>query len=98
MIQYEDREKADLRGIIKTGKDGSFAIKASKPVPYPIPSDGPVGKLLKRINRHPYRPAHIHFIIEKPGYDKLITALYEKVIRMKHQMQYLVLNQSYCTL
>lgn len=76
--QYEDREKADLRGIIKTGKDGSFVIKASKPVPYPIPSDGPVGKLLKRINRHPYRPAHIHFIIEKPGYDKLITALYEK--------------------
>lgn len=76
--QYENRDHADLRGIVRTAEDGSFVIKASKPVPYPIPSDGPVGKLLKIINRHPYRPAHIHFIIEKPGYDRLITALYEK--------------------
>lgn len=74
--QYEDREHPDMRGIFTTKEDGSFVIKASKPVPYAIPHDGPVGKMLQKINRHPYRPAHIHFIIEKPGYDKLITALY----------------------
>lgn len=76
--QYSDRDGADMRGIVTTKEDGSFVIKATRPVPYPIPHDGPVGRLLKRINRHPFRPAHIHFIIEKPGYDKLITALYHK--------------------
>lgn len=76
--QYPDREEADMRGIVRTAEDGSFTIKCTKPVPYPIPHDGPVGKMLEQINRHPYRPGHIHFIIEKEGYDKLITALYLK--------------------
>ncbi|KAK6454409.1 6-chlorohydroxyquinol-1,2-dioxygenase [Scheffersomyces xylosifermentans] len=76
--QYADREEADMRGIYHTKADGTFVVKATKPVPYPIPHDGPVGALLKRLNRHPYRPAHIHFIIEKEGYDRLITALYHK--------------------
>lgn len=76
--QYEDREGADMRGIFSTKADGTFIVKCTRPVPYPIPHDGPVGKFLKLINRHPYRPAHIHFIIEKEGYDKLITALYHK--------------------
>lgn len=76
--QYPDREEADMRGIVYTKEDGLFTIKATRPVPYPIPHDGPVGKFLKVINRHPYRPAHIHFIIEKEGYDKLITALYHR--------------------
>ncbi|KAK6202757.1 Intradiol ring-cleavage dioxygenase [Scheffersomyces amazonensis] len=76
--QYENREGADMRGIVHTKSDGSFSIKATKPVAYPIPHDGPVGKLLQKLNRHPYRPAHVHFIIEKEGYDKLITALYHR--------------------
>ncbi|KAG5419201.1 hypothetical protein I9W82_002968 [Candida metapsilosis] len=76
--QYANRDHPDMRGIVKTNDDGSFIIKCTRPVPYPIPHDGPVGKLLQKINRHPYRPAHIHFIIEKEGYDRLITALYAK--------------------
>ncbi|KAI5952329.1 hypothetical protein KGF54_003195 [Candida jiufengensis] len=76
--QYTNREGPDMRGIVTTADDGSFMIKCTRPVAYPIPHDGPVGKLLKTINRHPYRPAHLHFIIEKPGYDQLITALYAK--------------------
>lgn len=76
--QYEGRDGADMRGIYTTRSDGTFEVKCTRPVPYPIPHDGPVGKFLQRINRHPYRPAHIHFIIEKEGYDKLITALYHK--------------------
>lgn len=76
--QYPDRDGPDCRGIVHTNAQGEFVIKCIKPTPYPIPHDGPVGQLLQVIKRHPYRPAHIHFIIEKPGYDKLITALYHK--------------------
>ncbi|CAK9439593.1 uncharacterized protein LODBEIA_P36930 [Lodderomyces beijingensis] len=78
--QYSDRDAngPDMRGIVKTNADGSFIIKCTRPVPYAIPHDGPVGKLLQKLNRHPFRPAHVHFMISKPGYDQLITALYEK--------------------
>ncbi|KAI5956238.1 hypothetical protein KGF54_000713 [Candida jiufengensis] len=76
--QYENRDGPDMRGIVRTAEDGSFNIQCTRPVAYPIPHDGPVGKLLQKLNRHPYRPAHIHLMIKKEGYDELITALYEK--------------------
>ncbi|KAF5254467.1 hypothetical protein FANTH_725 [Fusarium anthophilum] len=56
--------------------EGKFHFKAIVPVPYPIPGDGPVGDLLKALNRHIYRPSHMHFKFNKAGYDPLITALY----------------------
>ncbi|KAL9568897.1 hypothetical protein ACKAV7_006962 [Fusarium commune] len=56
--------------------EGNFDFKAIVPVPYPIPGDGPVGDLLKALNRHIYRPSHMHFKFKKAGYDPLITALY----------------------
>ncbi|KAL5322011.1 hypothetical protein ACEPPN_009978 [Leptodophora sp. 'Broadleaf-Isolate-01'] len=74
--QYEDRKVPDGRGIVKSDKSGVFWIKAITPVPYPIPHDGPVGKLLEKLCRHPYRPSHMHFMFAKEGYDQLITALY----------------------
>ncbi|EHK23141.1 uncharacterized protein TRIVIDRAFT_191680 [Trichoderma virens Gv29-8] len=58
--------------------DGNFWFKAIVPVPYPIPSDGPVGKILGTLNRHCYRPSHMHFMFDHPVYDPLITALYLK--------------------
>ncbi|EGW32969.1 6-chlorohydroxyquinol-1,2-dioxygenase [Spathaspora passalidarum NRRL Y-27907] len=76
--QYSDRTHPDMRGIVRTRSDGSFLIRATKPVPYSVPDDGPVGKLLHNVGRHAMRPAHIHFIIKKPGYETLITALYGK--------------------
>ena len=75
-VQYEGREKPDGRCVMRSDAEGQFWFKTIKPVPYPIPHDGPVGKLLSKLNRHCYRPAHIHFMFEKPGYDHLITALY----------------------
>ena len=75
-VQYADRDGPDGRCVIRSDQDGNFWFKAIKPVPYPIPHDGPVGKLLEKLRRHPYRPAHMHFMFEKPGYDHLITALY----------------------
>ena len=75
-VQYADREGPDGRCVIRSDQDGNFWFKAIKPVPYPVPKDGPVGKLLEKVHRHPFRPAHMHFMFEKPGYDHLITALY----------------------
>jgi len=75
-VQHADRDEPDGRCIMASDKDGNFWFKAIKPVPYPIPHDGPVGQLLKLLSRHPWRPSHMHFMFEKPGWDHLITALY----------------------
>lgn len=72
-VQHPDREGPDGRCIMRSDKDGIFWFNAITPVPYPIPHDGPVGKLLKLLHRHPYRPSHMHFMFEKPGFDHLIT-------------------------
>ncbi|KAJ5627687.1 hypothetical protein N7490_009915 [Penicillium lividum] len=75
-VQYAGRDEPDGRCIMRSDKNGVFWFKAITPVPYPIPHDGPVGRLLKKLHRHPYRPSHMHFMFEKEGYDHLITALY----------------------
>lgn len=72
-VQYEDRVGPDGRCIVKTDSEGRFWFKAIKPVSYSIPNDGPVGRLLALLHRHPYRPAHMHFILEKTGYNRLVT-------------------------
>ncbi|TFK86369.1 aromatic compound dioxygenase [Polyporus arcularius HHB13444] len=74
--QYVNREKADLRGRLRTDKDGHFGFRAIVPVAYPIPGDGPVGQLLLAVGRHNMRPNHIHLIVEAPGFRKLITMFY----------------------
>jgi protocatechuate 3,4-dioxygenase beta subunit len=72
-VQHVERNGPDGRAVLESDKDGAFFFKAIVPVPYPIPSDGPVGKLLTKLHRHPYRPSHMHFKFDKPGYDNLIT-------------------------
>jgi len=66
----------NLRGRFKTGADGRFRFWTIKPSPYPIPTDGPVGRLLAALERHPYRPAHIHFIVTAPGLTPVTTHLF----------------------
>ncbi|KAI4163247.1 MAG: hypothetical protein LQ342_003183 [Letrouitia transgressa] len=76
-VQYPDPSaQPDGRGVLRSDGKGEFSFKCIMPVSYPIPHDGPVGKLLGLLHRHPYRPAHVHFIFEKPGWDRLVTALY----------------------
>ncbi|TVY26974.1 Hydroxyquinol 1,2-dioxygenase [Lachnellula hyalina] len=75
-VQYSDLQSPDGRCVMKSDENGVFYFKAIVPVPYPIPHDGPVGQLLKLLKRHPWRPAHMHFMFEKEGWDHLITALY----------------------
>lgn len=60
--QDENQTDYDLRGRYKSDRDGTFDIVALMPTPYPVPTDGPVGELLRAPKRPPNRPAHIHFI------------------------------------
>ncbi|MFK3973305.1 dioxygenase [Pseudomonas sp. NPDC087358] len=66
----------NLRGRYSTDADGCFAIRTIVPVFYPIPTDGPVGRMLEAANRHAWRPAHLHFMIDMPGHRKLVTHLF----------------------
>jgi len=61
------------RGRFLTGPDGRYEFRGIKPTSYPIPDDGPVGQLLAHLGRHPYRPAHMHFMITAPGHQRLVT-------------------------
>jgi len=74
-LQQKDSDQMNFRGRLRTGADGRFRFRSAKPSSYPVPSDGPVGKMLLALARHPYRPAHIHFTIAAPGYRTLTTAL-----------------------
>ncbi|PFH48028.1 hypothetical protein AMATHDRAFT_150760 [Amanita thiersii Skay4041] len=76
--QYDVRDEPECRGRLRSAEDGSYAFRAVLPVSYPIPDDGPVGRMIKKLGRHPYRPAHLHIRIEAPGFDTLVTALYFK--------------------
>ena len=67
----------NLRGVFRTGADGRYWFKGVKPKYYPIPDDGPVGKLLAALGRHPYRPAHLHYILEAQGFESLITHIFD---------------------
>jgi catechol 1,2-dioxygenase len=67
----------NLRGVFRTGADGRYWFKGVKPRFYPIPDDGPVGQLLGQLGRHPYRPAHLHYMIQAPGFDTLVTHIFD---------------------
>jgi hydroxyquinol 1,2-dioxygenase len=67
----------NLRGVFRTNEKGEYWFKGVKPKYYPIPDDGPVGKMLKALGRHPYRPAHLHYIIEAEGHETLVTHIFD---------------------
>lgn len=76
-VQQPDIQPAfNNRGIFRTGADGRYAFRGIKPVSYPIPDDGPVGMMLEALGRHPWRPAHMHFMVTAPGYRRLITHIF----------------------
>jgi hydroxyquinol 1,2-dioxygenase len=75
-VQREGLERAQGRGVLKSAPDGSYRFKSVLAEAYPIPDDGPVGDMLRATNRHPWRPAHLHFMIKAPGYETLITHVF----------------------
>lgn len=75
-VQYEHLAHPQARGILHSDDQGRFHFKTILAEAYPIPSDGPVGTMLRATNNHPWRPAHLHFMIEAPGYERLITHVF----------------------
>jgi catechol 1,2-dioxygenase len=77
---YENQDpgqaEMNLRGKFTTTADGCIAFRSVKPAGYPVPTDGPAGDLLRAQQRHPFRPAHLHFLAYKPGYKTLITQVF----------------------
>ena len=76
-VQRPEAPEDHLRGRFLTRGDGSYAFVAVRPTPYPIPHDGPVGKMLELTGRHPWRPAHVHMIIRAEGYRTLTTHVFD---------------------
>lgn len=75
-VQHAEIDHAQGRGIMQADADGRYHFRSILAVPYAIPHDGPVGDLLKATGRHPWRPAHLHFMIKAPGYETLITHVF----------------------
>ena len=75
-VQRPGLQGAQGRGELTSAADGSFHFRTIVAEAYPIPTDGPVGELLEATRRHPWRPAHLHFKIDAPGYETLITHVF----------------------
>jgi hydroxyquinol 1,2-dioxygenase len=76
--QLADVDEARLRAKYESRADGSYCVRTIAPFGYTIPMDGPVGDLIKRTSISEYRPAHVHFLLDVPGYRRLITHLFEE--------------------
>lgn len=74
-VQYENTEHR-ARGVLRADDQGRVHFKSVLAEAYPIPTDGPVGRMLDATARHPWRPAHMHFMIDAPGYERLITHVF----------------------
>ncbi|TDC78604.1 dioxygenase [Actinomadura sp. 7K507] len=72
----DELPERNLRGLFTTDDGGGFRFRTIVPRYYPIPDDGPVGRLLRATSRHPYRPAHIHVEVSAPGLRTLTTHLF----------------------
>jgi catechol 1,2-dioxygenase len=78
LYENQDPEQAEmnLRGKFTTDANGEFSFRSIKPAGYPIPTNGPVGALLRAQGRHNFRPAHLHFLVYKPGYKTVTSQIY----------------------
>jgi hydroxyquinol 1,2-dioxygenase len=76
--QDSNLNELHMRGKFHTDAEGHYLLRTVLPVNYPIPSDGPVGAMLKATGRHPWRPAHIHFVVTADGYDPVTTHIFDR--------------------
>ena len=74
--QDQEQDTYSFHGLMTTGDDGRYAFTTVKPVEYTVPSDGPVGDILRACGRHPWRPSHLHYIVKAPGYRSLVTEIF----------------------
>jgi hydroxyquinol 1,2-dioxygenase len=79
--QLPDVDEARLRAKYRARADGTYCVRTIAPLGYSIPMDGPVGDLIARTDISHFRPAHVHFLLEEPGYERLVTHLFEEGTR-----------------
>lgn len=77
-VQDSQQHAHNLRGRFLTDERGAFSFETVRPVAYAIPDDGPVGHLLQLLGRHPWRPAHIHFLVSAPEHAPLTTHIFDR--------------------
>lgn len=77
-VQDGGQAEFHLCAKVKADEAGRYRFRTLKPVSYAIPTDGPAGDLLRRLGRHPYRPAHMHFIVSAPGHKAVVTQLFTR--------------------
>ncbi len=75
-MQIPGETEMRARGKIRTDAEGRYRFRSIRPNYYPVPTDGPVGRMLRAMGRHPYRPGHIHMIVSAPGYEPVTTHLF----------------------
>jgi hydroxyquinol 1,2-dioxygenase len=75
-MQMGEEVGMKARGRIRTDAQGRYSFRSIRPTFYPVPSDGPVGRMLERMGRHPMRPGHIHMIVSAPGHQAITTHLF----------------------
>jgi protocatechuate 3,4-dioxygenase beta subunit len=75
--QYAGSDELHLRGRFRADSDGRYLVRTVRPVHYAIPNDGPVGRMLRATNRHPWRPAHVHFVVSAEGYEPVTTHIFD---------------------
>lgn len=75
-VQRDGLPSHQARGVLHADDGGAYHFRSILAEAYPIPDDGPVGDMLRATKRHPWRPAHLHFMIKAPGYDTLITHVF----------------------
>ena len=74
--QDGDQDDFNLTCSMKTGPGGRYALTTVKPAPYKVPDDGPVGELFRATGRTPWRPSHLHFIVQADGHRSLVTEVF----------------------
>lgn len=77
-VQKADLECHEARAVFHTNDKGEYHFQTIVPEAYPIPYDGPVGTMLTALSRHPWRPAHLHFMITADGYERLVTHVFRE--------------------
>lgn len=75
-VQYAGQDEHRARATLYSGPNGEYYFRSIVANPYPIPHDGPVGRMLEALGRHPWRPAHLHFMIQAEGYEILVTHVF----------------------
>jgi len=75
-VQYAGLTERRARAVLRSDAQGRVRFSTIVPTAYPVPTDGPVGQMLVATGRHPWRPAHLHFMIKAEGHEILVTHLF----------------------